>query len=239
MDAGSSTPQYSIIVATLNEQDSIAGCIERILAIYPRECEVVVVNGGDDRTGAIVGAIARDNPAVRYTDNRGDRGKGHAIRVGVSLARAPIHAQIDADLQFLPEELPHVIDPIRRGEADIVLGSRFTRGSRRGSGSTPALRTFGNKAISAYASLLFGHRMTDVQAGMKAWSAHAIRRVDLRSDNYSYEVEIAAKGLKHGLRVIDVPVTTECRRTGHSNVRLMTAGLALLRDIALFRLDLK
>jgi len=239
MNGGSNTPHYSIIVATLNEQDTIERCIRRILAVYPTECEVLVVNGGGDRTGDIVEAMAAEHPAVRHARNRGDRGKGHAIRVGVSLARAPIHAQIDADLQFLPEELPRVIDPVHKGEADVVLGSRFTGGSTRWSGSTPAIRTIGNKAISAYASLLFGQRMTDVQAGMKAWSAEAIRRIDPCSDNYSYEVEIAAKGLLRGLRVVDVPITTAARQAGRSNVSPMKEGLALLRDISLFRLGLK
>ncbi len=239
MNADSMTPAVSIIVATLNEQGTIEECIRRILAVYPEECEVLVVNGGADRTGAIVDAMAVSHPAVRHVRNSGDRGKGHAIRVGIASARSPVHAQIDADLQFLPEELPRVIDPVRNGEADVVLGSRFTSGSVRGPGSTPPVRTLGNKVTSAYASLLFGRRMTDVQAGMKAWSAAAIRRIDLRSDNFSYEVEIAAKGLRRGLRVAEVPITTARREAGRSNVRLVTAGLALLRDISLFRLGVK
>ena len=239
MSAGAEAPRYSILVPTLNEHGTIESCIRRILAVYPRECEVLVINGGADATGEIVTALAAENPAVRHVRNREDRGKGQAIRVGVSLARAPIHAQIDADLQFLPEELPRVIDPVRTGKADVVLGSRFTDGSTRGPGSTPPLRTLGNKAISAYASLLFGHRMTDVQAGMKAWSAPAMHCIDLHSDNYSYEVEIAAKGVMRGLRVLDVPITTERRWAGKSNVGLLTAGFGLLRDISLFRLGLK
>lgn len=236
MNGGGRTPRYSILVATLNEQESIERCLRRILAVYPTECEIVVVNGGCDRTGEIVETLARENPAVRYVLNRGDRGKGHAIRVGIALARAPIHAQIDADLQFLPEELPRVIDPVRRGEADIVLGSRFMNGATRCPGSTPPLRTIGNRAVSTYASILFGQRMTDVQAGLKAWTAQAIKRIGLCSDNYSYEVEIAVKGVKRGLRVIDVPITTAARQGGRSNVVPLAAGLALLRDITLFRL---
>ncbi len=239
MNVRSTMPQYSIIVATLDEEGTIERCIRRILAVYPEECEVLVVNGGTDRTGEIVETLAATNPAVRHRRNPDDRGKGHAIRLGVSMARAPIHAQIDADLQFLPEELPRLIEPVRKGEADIALGSRFTGGSTRRAGGTPLIRTIGNKAISAYASILFGHRMTDVQAGMKAWTARAIRRIDLRSDGYSYEVEIAAKGLLRGLRVVDVPVTTGARAAGRSNVSLTRAGLALLRDVSMFRLGLK
>lgn len=211
----------------------------RILAVYPEDCEILVINGGSDGTGQIVDAIAAANPAVRHIRNRDDRGKGHAIRVGIEHARAPIHAQIDADLQFLPEELPRVIDPIAAGTADVVLGSRFAGGSTRWEGSTPPVRTAGNKAVSGFASLLFGQRMTDVQAGLKAWSAAAIQRIGLQSDNYSYEVEIPVKALRQGFRVDEVAITTDARQGGHSNVRPFRAGVALLRDISMFRLGWK
>ncbi len=239
MDVASGAPRYSIIVATLNEEATIESCIRRVLAVYPTECEVLVVNGGTDGTGTVVEAIAAKIPAVRHIRNPDDRGKGQAIRLGVAMARASIQAQIDADLQFLPEELPLVLDPVARGEADVVLGSRFTGGSTRSEGSTPWLRTMGNKAVSAYASLCFGLHMTDVQTGLKAWTAAAMQRIDLRSDNYSYEVEIAAKALMRGLRVREVPITTDARRAGKSNVTVLTAGVALLRDIAMFRLGMK
>ncbi len=232
-------PKYSIIVAAFNEEGTIETCIRRVLAVYPEDCEVLVVDGGSDRTGEIVRELAEQLPAVRYVRNENDRGKGHAIRVGVEHARAPIHAQIDADIQFLPEELPLIIDPIRDGAADVTLGSRFARESKRLPGSTPFIRTMGNKSVSGYASLLFWHRMTDVQAGMKAWTADAIRQIDFRSDNYSYEVEIPTKALRCGLRVMDVSITTDARQDGVTNVNAFTAGVALFRDITMFRLGLK
>ena len=83
-------------------------------------------------------------------------------------------AQIDADIQFLPEELPQLIAPIQEGRADVALGSRFMPAAVRRPGSAPLFRSLGNKTASGYASLLFWHRMTDVQAGMKAWTREAI-----------------------------------------------------------------
>ncbi len=232
-------PEISVIVAALNEADTIEACVRRVLAVYPGTCEVLVVAGGTDATADRVEAMAAGNPAIRCVRNPDDRGKGHAIQVGIAHATAPIHAQIDADLQFLPEELPRLVDPIRRGQADVVLGTRFLAGSTRLPGSTPVVRTMGNKAVSAFASLLFGRRMTDVQAGMKAWGADAMRMIAIRSDNYSYEVEIPAKALLRGLRVVEVPITTDHRQAGATNVRVLAAGLALVRDIAAFRLGWK
>lgn len=232
-------PQYSIIVATFNEEETIERCIRRIFAVYPSECEVLVVDGGSDRTGEITKALCGEYPGLRYIRNENDRGKGHATQVGIAAARGDILAEIDADLQFLPEELPRILEPIRDGQADVVLGSRFAAGSQRLTGSTTWLRTFGNFTTSLYASILFFHRMTDVLAGMMAWSRKTIETIRLRSDNYSYEVEIPVKALKKGLRVIDVAVTTDARQGGVSCVNVVVDGLTLLFDITRFRLGLK
>ena len=232
-------PELSIIVATFDEQGTIEQCVRRILAVFPDGCEVLVVDGGSDDTETIARRIAAEDPAVRYVRNHNDRGKGHAIRTGVSQARAQIMAQIDADLQFLPEDLPKVAAPIREGRADVTLGTRFASGSVRLAGSTRWYRTLGNKTASAYASLLSWHRMTDVQAGIKAWTAEAIRAIDLRSDSYSYEAEIPVKALKKGFRVLDVPVTTDARQGGQTKVNVFSNGLPLLWDITRFRLGLK
>jgi glycosyltransferase involved in cell wall biosynthesis len=229
----------SVIVATFNEQDTIEHCIHRILNVYPTGCEVLVVDGGSDDTRGVVQRLAEHNPLIRYVRNENDRGKGHATRTGIAAARADIMAQIDADLQFLPEELPMVLRPIQEDKADVVLGSRFATDSIRRPGSTPFFRTLGNKTASWYASVLFWHRMTDVQAGMKAWTRQAANQINLRSDNYSYEVEIPVKALRKGLRVVDVPITTDARQGGETCVNVVTDGIALLWDITRFRVGLK
>jgi glycosyltransferase involved in cell wall biosynthesis len=232
-------PQLTVIVAARNEQETIESCIRRTLAVYPQGCELLIVDGGSDGTQKVVEKLAREFPSVRYIRNLNDRGKGHAIRTGIKAARAPVMAQIDADLQFLPEELPQLVAPILEGRADVVLGSRFASDSVRRPGSTPLFRRLGNKFASAYASLLFGQRMTDVQAGMKAWTRMAAELIQFVSDNYSYEVEIPVKALQKGLRVVDVPITTDARQGGRTNVNVVFDGLALLRDITRFRLDRK
>ena len=233
------TPTLSVIVAAFNEQETIQACVERIRSVYPSDCEIIVVDGGSDQTGAIVQRLAELDSALRYVHNQDDRGKGHAIRRGIAEARADVMAQIDADLQFLPEELPKLVAPIHEDQADVVLGSRFMPHSVRLPGSTPKLRTFGNKTVSRYASLLYWHRMTDVLAGMKAWTRAAADAIELRSDHYSYEVEIPVKALSKGLRVVDVPITTEARQGGETCVHVVTDGLQLLRDITRFRLGLQ
>jgi glycosyltransferase involved in cell wall biosynthesis len=228
--------RVTVLIATFEEEANIEACLRRVAGVDLDDREILVIDGGHDRTGEIVRALSRELP-VRYVHNRDDRGKGHAIRTGCAESTGDVIAQIDADLQFLPEELPQLIAPILEGRADVVLGSRFARGSVRRPGSTPLLRTLGNKLASGYASLLFGQRMTDVQAGMKAWSRLAMEQLGpLTSDDYAYEVEIPARALRAGLSVIDVPITTERRAAGDTKVNVVLDGIPLLASITRFRL---
>ena len=231
-------PALSILVTAMNEEATIEECTRRIFDVLNGECEVLVIDGGSDRTGEIVGALCKEYPGLRYIRNENDRGKGHAVRIGIEAARADIMAQIDADLQFLPEELPRLIEPIRAGRADVTLGSRFTHGSIRHPGSTPWHRTFGNRTMSLYTSLLCGHWMTDVLAGMKAWTRTAAEVIQLRCDHASYDAELPVRAVRRSMRVVDVPITTDARGGGRSKVMVVPVGLRLVLDIALIRFDL-
>jgi len=232
-------PELTILVATLNEEATIEECLRRIFAVYPDRTEVIVVDGGPDQTGVIVTGLCEEFPALRYIRNENDRGKGHAMRVGIDAAQAEIMAQIDADLQFMPEELPLIVDPIRQGAADVTLGSRFAKGSNCRPGSAPVVRTFGNYVTSLYSSLLFLQRMTDVLAGMKAWTRDAIETINVQCDNCSYDAEIPVKAVRRGLRVVDIPITTDVRQGGESCVNVVTGGFEILRDLTCFRFGLK
>lgn len=231
-------PELSVLVAAFNEEAAIEACLRRILQVYTSSTEVLVIDGGHDRTGEIVMELCREFPALKYIRNENDRGKGHAMRVGIEAARGKIMAQIDADLQFLPEELPLIVDPIRRSEADVTLGSRFAAGAVRLPGSTPFVRTMGNKITSHYASLMFFHRMTDVLAGMKAWTRDAIDKIGVRCENCSYDAEIPVKAVRCGLRVIDVPITTDARQGGESCINVVTDGMVILRDMTRIRMGI-
>ena len=223
----------TVIVACRNEEASIEQCISRILRSCPNAA-LVVVDGGSDRTEELVAELTREHKTVRYIRNVDDRGKGHAIRVGTRAATTQFIAQLDADLQFLPEELPVLFERLREDRIDMILGSRFLLSSRRMEGSTPAIRRIGNYAINAYASILFGTRFTDLLAGVKVWRAKVTNAFELESDSYSYEAELALKAFALGFRVQEWPVTTEPRRTGKSSVHIFSVGRKLLRDIFCF-----
>jgi len=232
-----SVPSLSILIAAFNEEASIEACLREVALVFADDVEILVIDGGHDRTGERVRALQRAMPGLRYIRNSPDLGKGHAIRRGIREARGDLMAQLDADLQFLPSDLPRLLEPLQRGRADVVLGSRFAPGALRLPGGTPLMRSVGNHVMSAYASALSAQRMTDVLAGIKAWTRPAIERIELRSNGYSYEVEIPMRAVRRGLRVIELPVTTRARHGGESNVDVFRVGTRMLFDISRFRLE--
>lgn len=228
------SPSVSIVIPTRGEAATLPALFGRLRRALPH-AEVWLIDGGRDHTPAIVAEWAARWPGLRYVANAGDRGKGHAIRVGVGRATRPLVAQLDADLQFYPEDLAVLLAPIVRGEADMVLGSRFAPGARRGPRSVPGARFLGNRLVSGYASAWTAHGFTDILAGIKAWRREVTASFAQTADDFCYEAELPIKALRRGWRVVDAPVRTDARAHGVSSVDVVRTGLALARRIPAYR----
>lgn len=222
--------ELTILIPCRNEAKGILYCLERVVTVLP-DAEVLIIDGSRDETESIVKEFSSKHSQVRYIRNFPDLGKGHAIQLGINQSQSRFICQLDADLQFHPEEIKNLMLPLIENEADMTLGSRFMRGSVRNPGSTPFLRFFGNFSISLYASLLTQHRMTDVLAGIKAWRQEVTQSFSLQNISYSYEAELPMRAIQKGWRVKDVPVSTDARVCGVSSVRIFRDGWKLLRDI--------
>jgi glycosyltransferase involved in cell wall biosynthesis len=225
----------SVVVPTRNEASTIVACVERIFKVCP-EAEVLVIDGGQDASALALAPLQQRFDRLRYISNAHDRGKGHAVAVGVQASQGRFIAVVDADLQFPPEDLPLVLAPLRAGVADVSLGSRFQAASRRAPGSVPGIRSFGNHAISGLASAACGITLSDVLAGLKAWRREVTAAYTWQSDGFSYEVELPIKAVRLGFRLAEVAVSTEPRRAGQSSVRVWRTGVTLCVDMLRFRL---
>jgi hypothetical protein len=169
---------------------------------------LVVDDASDDRTTEVA---TKEGALVARLPIR--RGQGMALRVGYEIALrlgATVIASLDSDGQHDPDELPKVVGPIHRGEADMVVGSRIRGDFERESRARHA----GMLILSGLVSLLHGQRLTDVSSGFRAMSSDLMRRLNLEQDQYSSEILVEA--LRQGARIIEVPITVRARASGQS-----------------------
>ena len=205
-----------LIIPALNEEQSIGRVLDEV---PPGLCSVILVvdNGSSDRTAE----IAALHGASVLTEPR--RGYGNAcLRAMKELpAGTELVLFLDGDGGDLPGEARRLIEPIERGEADFVVGSREL-GQREPGALSPHQR-FGNWLATALIHLLFGYRYTDL-GPFRAIRAESLTVLEMRDPTYGWTVEMQIKALRHGLRVVETPVSCRRRRYGSSKVSGSISG---------------
>lgn len=208
------------IVPALNEERSIGRVLDELHA-YDPEVEVVVVDDGSiDDTAAT--AAAHGARVLRLPFNLGI---GGAVQTGYRYAAEhgfDVVVQVDGDGQHDPSELPKIIDPLLRREADIVIGSRFV-GER--SYRAPLSRRIGQWVFAKLVSLFVGQSISDTSSSFRALNRRALR---LFAQDYPHgyleTVEATVMAARHGLKIKEVPVSMRARVEGQSR---LTTGLSI------------
>ncbi len=225
--------ECSIIIACFNEEDNIENCVRGVRKVLPK-AEIVVVHGGTDRTADIVENIASDDPEIRIIRNKPDYGKGHAIKVGILAAKYNLQGEIDADLQFSPEELPSLLYPIASASCSFTHASRVLQKKWTYQAKNP-VRDLGNRFLSMLVSVLTGQRVTDVTAGFLAWDQKHIKKVWFDDDRFSYITELIIRIISSKTNMQEVPVSYRHREGGESmhanNLQVIRAGMKMVSVI--------
>ncbi len=238
--------QLSIIISTFNEEETIKKCLDGVAEHAPG-AEIVLVHGGKDRTAARAREWSAERGIpIRALENFGDSGKGHAVKVGVTLARGEIMIQFDADMQFAPGDIPRTAAPLMEGEADLVIGSRFAPGADRAGYHPSFFRDAGNRLVNGTVSAMAGRKITDVTTGLKGWTKKMIWDVPFRDNRFVYEMEIVMRAARKGYRIMEIPAKYFSREGGVSGHggglrelwSLGTTGLKLMAGAVLIRLGL-
>jgi glycosyltransferase involved in cell wall biosynthesis len=173
----------------------------------PYACEVVIVNdGSDDDSAAVLARLQDEHPFVRVVTHRARRGIADALRSAADVATGRIFVFYPADLQFLPAEIPTLVAPIRAGDADIVTGAKQGQYEK----------AFVSGVYNTLCRWLFGIRVTDLNA-VKAYRREVAAVVPRRPDWHRFIVVI---GAADGFRVVERPVTLLPRRAGRSKFGL-------------------
>jgi glycosyltransferase involved in cell wall biosynthesis len=199
----------SIIVPVYNEVATSRAVLDRLLAVHlplPREI-VVVDDGSTDGTAQVLDAAVDEHlPLVVFHAER-NGGKGTAIRFGLQHARGSIIAIQDADLELDPQQLADLVEPILRGAADVVYGSRFLRGRA----SAPLVTFVANRILTGVTNLLFGASLTDMETCYKVMRVDVARSLELSADRFDIEPQITARLLRRGHRIHERPIRFEPR----------------------------
>jgi glycosyltransferase involved in cell wall biosynthesis len=201
--------RITVIVPALNEAGNIRKLVEEIQETLPVQV-IVVDNGSTDGTGR----EARSAGGKVISEPR--RGYGYACQAGVHIAQeAEILVFIDADFSFLPSELPLVLAPLLKGEADLVLGAR--QPNRMEKGAMPAHQQLGNWLAARMLNLFYGLELTDI-GPYRAIKQSLFQTLDMSEMTYGWPVEMVAKAARNGARIVEIPVSYRNRRSGRSKV---------------------
>lgn len=197
------SPLISIIVPVYNEVRTIAAVIDRLLTVdLPAPREIIVVNdGSSDGTRDLLDGLARVHPALNVVHTDPNRGKGHALRTGFARAKGAVIAIQDSDLELDPAQLAGLVEPILKGDAAVVYGSRFLAGKP----DAPGLTIAANRLLTWLTNVLYGASLTDMETCYKIMRADVVRGLTLKANRFDIEPEITARLLLGGHRIVERP----------------------------------
>jgi glycosyltransferase involved in cell wall biosynthesis len=194
--------KLSIVIPVYNEAGTVAALIEKVRAL-DLDKEIIAVNDGStDGTRDALAPFERAGSGVRVHHSPVNLGKGASVRIGFSYASGDIVTIQDADLELDPAEYLKLIVPITSGEADVVYGSRFLDGGRRGS------LTFylANRGLATLTNVLYRARLTDIETCYKVFRRDVLDALTLRAARFEIEPELTAQVLKRGFRIVELPI---------------------------------
>lgn len=190
--------KLSILLPVYNEAHTLDGLIERLLALDVDKEIVAVDDCSRDKSFAILERYSGERfRVVRHEHNRG---KGASVRTALAHATGDYVIIQDADNELDPNDIPRLLDPINRGESQVVYGARDLRVQSRSN-------WLGNKLLTLATNLLFGIRITDMETCYKVMPTALMRSMNLEANRFDIEPEITAKLARTRHKIVEVPIS--------------------------------
>jgi glycosyltransferase involved in cell wall biosynthesis len=222
----------SVVMPVFNEARSVGAVIDRVLQEVAYDLQLVIVDdGSNDGTAAIVDGYAAKDSRIQVL-HKPNGGKTSALIAAFPLTRGKVVIIQDADLEYDPAEIVHVIQPILDGYADVVYGSRFM--VRRAARVLYFYHFLANELLTFLSNLWTNLNMTDVETGYKAFRGDIIRNMIIESTGFGVEIEVTAKISKIDAVIYEVPISYYGRTYQEGKKIGMTDGLIALWYIIRF-----
>ncbi len=220
----------SVVIPALDEEDGIADIMERVLSVKEPLAEVgvsdleliVVDDGSTDRTPEIVRSY-EDVVLIQHPINRG---YGAAIKTGFREAKGNLLAFLDADGTYPPEYFPQLCEPIVKGEADLVTGTRMVRDDS----GMPLTRYIGNTIFATLVSVISGRRITDSATGQRVLKKELLEILYPLPDGLNFTPVMTTRAMHEDVVMVEVPIKYE-ERVGASKLSVVKDGLRFLNTI--------
>ncbi|GAB2745464.1 polyprenol monophosphomannose synthase [Arthrobacter bambusae] len=209
------------IIPTYNELESLPKTLGRLRAAVPASDVLVVDDNSPDGTGQLADSIAAEDSQVHVLHRKGKEGLGAAYIAGFKWGMAAgydVLVEMDADGSHQPEQLPLLLDAINDG-ADLAMGSRWVPGG--GTVNWPLYRQAISRTGSTYARLMLGLKIKDITGGYRAFrrsTLEALKLDQVESVGYGFQVDLAWRVAKLGLKIVERPITFVERELGASKM---------------------
>jgi dolichol-phosphate mannosyltransferase len=213
----------TIVIPVYNEEKIIAENLRRVIKFmkkYEKSYEIVVVDDGSgDATLDAARAIAKRNWRVRVLKHGRNRGVGAAIRTGLRASKGDIVVTLDCDLTYPPEDIPIVVDAMKRHGADIAIGSPYAKGADFG-GMSP-IRLILSRGVNLMDQIIFGLPFTTPSSLFRAWNSKAAHGVRITFNRFEAISESVINAHRQGFKIIEVPIKYRTVKGRKSRMKIL------------------
>ncbi len=221
-------------MAVFNEERTIKRVIDEVLNVpCPCALELIVVDDGStDATPALLAQV--NDPRVTVFRHEDNQGKGAAILTALSLVTGTYILPFDADLEYEPDDIPRMLEPVLKGRCEVVYGARLF-------GYNTVYQSYlyavGNRLLTRMANVLFNAHLTDLHTCLKLVPLAMLTRLDLGEKGFGLDSEITAGLLRLGVRPFEVPVSYYGR--SHAQGKKIRWGDAVACALILIRMRIR